>query len=284
MRAVAFAPGHVTGLFSIAEDGQGSTGAGFCVEKGVKTTVSAKPAKANKVRLLLNGENERLPTSQEVVRRFLELTPGKHHDVLVEHKAQLPVGYGFGMSGAGALSLALALNKALKTRLTALEAARIAHEAEIECSTGLGSVIAERFGGFGVRKEPADFESYAHIRFPRNLKVVLAPIKPIETRKIIRDEGWKGRINGIGSACVRDLLAKPTLEHFMSLSRMFATESGLAYNNLLAAMRESGGSMAMLGESIFVLTDSPKKPAAILRKFSKNVIITKISMKGARLL
>jgi pantoate kinase len=283
MRAVAFAPGHVTGLFSIAEDGQGSTGAGFCVEKGVRTTVSAKPAKASKVRITLNGAAERLPTSQEVVKRFLELA-GKHYDISVEHKAQLPVGYGFGMSGAGALSLALALNKALKTRLTSLEAARIAHEAEIECGTGLGSVVAERFGGFGVRKEPADFESYERIRFPRNLKVVLAPIKPIETRKIIRDEGWKSRINGIGSACVRDLLAKPTLDHFMSLSRMFATESGLAYNNLLVVMRESGGSMAMLGESIFVLTENPKKSATILRKFSKNVIITKISMKGARLL
>ncbi|MDO8339877.1 MAG: hypothetical protein Q7T16_04440 [Candidatus Burarchaeum sp.] len=283
MRAVAFAPGHVTGLFSIAEDGQGSTGAGFCVEKGVRTTVSAKPAKANRARITLNGAIERLPTSHEVVKRFLELA-GKPHDISVAHIAQLPVGYGFGMSGAGALSLALALNKALKTRLTTLEAARIAHEAEIECGTGLGSVVAERLGGFGVRKEPADFENYVRIRFPRNLKVVLAPIKPIETRKIIRDAGWKGRINGIGSACVRDLFAKPTAEYFMSLSRMFATESGLAYNHLLGAMRESGGSMAMLGESIFVLTESPKKSAAILRKFSKNVVITKISMKGARLL
>ncbi|VVC04932.1 Pantoate kinase [Candidatus Burarchaeum australiense] len=282
MRASAFAPGHVTGFFAIAEGGQGSTGAGFCVEKGLRTIADVRSAKANKVSLRLNGKAESLPTSQAVVKRFLELAAGKHYEISVEHKAQLPVGYGFGMSGAGALSLSLALSKALKTRLSALECARIAHEAEVECGTGLGTVVAERFGGFGIRTEPADFERFEKVKFGRNLKVVLAPMKPIETSKIIRDEGWKVRINGIGAACVRDLLAKPDAGHFISLSRLFATESGLAHGAILEAMRASGGSMAMLGESVFVLTETPKKAAAALRKFSKNVMITKISMKGAR--
>jgi len=283
MKASAFSPGHVTGFFAIAPDGQGSTGAGFCIDKGVKTTVDVARAKANKLKMTLNGKIDRLPTSHAVVKRFLELAK-KPFDISIAHKADLPVGYGFGMSGAGALSLALALNKAMKTRLSALECAHIAHDAELECGTGLGTVVAVRNGGFGVRAEPADFEKYERVKFPRGLKVVLAPIHPIETSKIIRDRSWQERISGIGSACVRDLLANPTLEQFLYFSHLFARESGLATPEILEAMNASKGSMAMLGESMFVLTSQPKKAAAILRKYSKNVTITKISSKGARLL
>lgn len=283
MKASAFSPGHVTGFFAIAEDGMGSTGAGFCVEKGVKTVVNAAPAKAGKLVLKLNGKAVPLPTSHAVVQRFLDLAK-KPHLISVAHQAGLPVGYGFGMSGAGALSLSLALNKALRTRLSAPECARIAHEAELECGTGLGTVVAERFGGFGVRTEPADFEKYVQVKFSKKLRVLLAPMKPIDTSKIIRDEGWKDRIGGIGAACVRDLLAQPSAEQFVTLSQLFARESGLASTELLRAMNESGGSMAMLGESVFVLAEHPNKAAAALRRYAKQVIATKISIKGARLL
>ncbi|MFA6035685.1 MAG: hypothetical protein WC759_01890 [Candidatus Micrarchaeia archaeon] len=285
-KASAFAPGHVTGFFAVSDEPQGSTGAGFCVELGVKTEVKVSPSKEKngKLSLLLNSKKEDLPTSREVVRRFLELLPGKSFDIEISHKAGLPVGFGFGMSGAGALSLALALNKALKAKLTELEAARMAHEAEIECGTGLGSVIAERLGGFGVRKEAASFDAYDAIPFKQNLAVVLAPMRPISTAKIIHDEHWKERIGGIGSACVRDIAGGLNPDNFMKLSRLFATESGLARGDVLAAMRESNGSMAMLGESVFVLTETPKRTASLLKKYCKKPITTKISRKGARLL
>ena len=283
MKAAAFSPCHVTGFFSIAADLQGSIGAGFCIERGVKTTVRAEPAKANRLEIALNGQTNRLPTSHTVVRRFMELVKAPHA-LSIAHKAELPVGYGFGTSGAGALSLALALNKAMRMRLSALECALIAHEAEIECGTGLGTVIAERFGGFGVRTEPANFEKYGHVKYPKSMGVVLAPMRPIDTSKIIRDAGWQARIGGIGTACVRDLLANPTSGQFTSLSRLFATESGLAHGAVLEAMNASGGSMAMLGESVFVLTDKPKAAASVLRSYCKNVIVTKISSKGAGLL
>jgi len=285
-KASAFAPGHVTGFFAVSDEPPGSTGAGFCVELGVRTDVKISPSKEKnpKLSLTLNGKKEDLPTSREVVRRFLELLPGKHWHIEISHKAQLPVGFGFGMSGAGALSLALALNKAMKTKLTEIEAARIAHEAEIECGTGLGSVIAERLGGFGVRKEAASFDTYEPIKYGSKLSAVLAPMRPLSTAKIIRDEHWKARIGGIGSACVRDIMGDLTSASFTKLSRLFATESGLAHGDVLAAMRESGGSMAMLGESVFVLTETPKKAAAILKKYCRKPITTKISRKGARLL
>ncbi len=283
MKAYAFSPGHVTGFFSIGADLQGSIGAGFCVEKGVKTTVKAKTSKTNKLELALNGHTNRLPTSHAVVRKYLELSE-KPRSLSIVHKAELPVGYGFGMSGAGALSLSLALNKALKTRLSALECAKIAHEAEIECGTGLGTVVAERFGGFGVRTEPGDFEKYERIKFSNKLKAVLAPLAPLDTSNIIRDEGWQTRIMGIGRACVRDLLRNPKAEQFITLSRLFATESGLAEGQVLNAMNASGGSMAMLGRSVFVLTEKPRNAVSILKNYCKKVIVTKISTKGARLI
>ena len=61
---------------------------------------------------------------------------------------------GFGSSGGGALSLALALNEAADAGLTRVEAAQIAHVAEIECKTGLGSVFAAERGGFGILTKP----------------------------------------------------------------------------------------------------------------------------------
>ena len=73
----------------------------------------------------------------------------ENFEIIVEHHVEVPLGAGFGTSGAAALSLALALNEALSLGLSKIEAAQLAHVAEVECKTGLGTVIAETFGGAG---------------------------------------------------------------------------------------------------------------------------------------
>ncbi len=47
--------------------------------------------------------------------------------------------------------MAFALNKALETNLSRTKIGQIAHNAEIHCKTGLGTVLSSYHGGFEIR-------------------------------------------------------------------------------------------------------------------------------------
>ena len=64
----------------------------------------------------------------------------KSYVVIVNHKIEVPIGTGFGTSAGGALTAGLALKEALDLPLTHNQIGKIAHIAEIECQTGLGTV------------------------------------------------------------------------------------------------------------------------------------------------
>ena len=72
----------------------------------------------------------------------------------IEHEISIPVGYGLGSSSAVALSLSLALDQALNTKLDKNTIGQIAHNAEVNCKTGLGDVLASFHGGFEIRVKP----------------------------------------------------------------------------------------------------------------------------------
>ena len=67
--------------------------------------------------------------------------------VTVEHQIEVPIGTGFGTSAGGALTAGLALREALGLPLTYNQIGKIAHVAEIQCSTGLGTVSSLTFSG-----------------------------------------------------------------------------------------------------------------------------------------
>ena len=58
----------------------------------------------------------------------------------LNHEIEVPIGTGFGTSAGGALTAGLALKEALDLPLTYNQIGKIAHVAEIECQTGLGTV------------------------------------------------------------------------------------------------------------------------------------------------
>ncbi|MEM3755191.1 MAG: GHMP kinase, partial [Candidatus Bathyarchaeia archaeon] len=60
--------------------------------------------------------------------------------ITIKHDIGVPIGAGFGTSGAGALTTCLALSKAFGLNLSINDLGMIAHRAEIECKTGLGTV------------------------------------------------------------------------------------------------------------------------------------------------
>ena len=89
-------------------------------------------------------------------------------------------------------------------------------------------------------------------------------------------------INSAGKACLKELLAKPTLEEFMRLSRRFTFKIGLASNwalDAIEAVEAAGGmaSMIMLGDSVFAIGGGEA-----LAEFGK-VGSTNVSHRGANL-
>ena len=154
--ARAFSPGHITG-FVVRKSATtrnnnylyvGSKGAGFSIDRGITTTVEIYEHESVNYRISINGlKVEDAEVSKWVLQKYLKLID-HHYYINIEHEVNIPIGFGLGSSGAAALSLSYALNEAFNTGLSMKEAAQLAHNAEIACKTGLGTVIAEFTGGF----------------------------------------------------------------------------------------------------------------------------------------
>ncbi len=256
------------------------------VEKSAKTSV----------KIMINGDvtNSSL-VSEYVVNAFLSRIE-ESYEVLVEHDVEVPIGCGFGSSGAGALSLALALNKVLNLNLSRLEAAQVAHIAEVECKTGLGTVIAETFGGLEIRVKPGgpgvgDIKS---IPIKQDYVVACLNLGSISTKSILTEETFRQRIDEFGGNLVYELVRHATTDNFMEFSRKFAEHIGLISKRLRAVLEETDSaglicSIAMLGETVFsvVKRDQVEEIHEIFNKHApseRNVITAEIDFQGARLL
>jgi pantoate kinase len=280
-KAKAYAPSHVTGFFVAYRNG--STGAGVNLEEGVVTEVKVEESSRNRAAIMVNGKAKKLPTSRRVVREFTRLA-GMPFSIKVNHRTRMPSGYGLGISGAMALSLSLALNKAIGSGLTEKECVDIAKEAEIAEGTGLGDVIAERFAGFTLGRKPYPSED-AEVLPLREKHVALAFFRPIKTKKVIRDRQMKRKINRAGLKCMRDFSRRKTPAEFTRLCNRFSAESGLLTKRLGRVMKEvPEASMAMLGETLFIITSRPDEAAERLKKHCRDVRVSAIAKKGAGLL
>jgi pantoate kinase len=149
--AKAFAPGAISSFFEIHDtendkpitllERMGAIGGGFGLEKGVQTAVTVEEAAANSVDVYINSQlTLEAKVTRQVTEALLAKTPTKY-SVKVEHQIDLPIGTGFGTSAGGALTTGLALSKALQLPLTYNQIGKIAHTAEIQCQTGLGTVV-----------------------------------------------------------------------------------------------------------------------------------------------
>ena len=281
MKAKAYSPAHITGFFAIFRNG--STGAGINIKDGVVTDVSAKEAAKNKIEIRINGRKEKAKTSFNVVNKFLKIAKKKYL-LKINHKTKMPIGYGLGISGAGALSLSLALDKALGTGLSKKECAQIAKDAEIEAGTGLGDVIAEQFFGLMIGKKPYP-STDAEIIPIKEKYAVLAFFRPIETRKVIRNPAMKKRINKIGLECMKEFEKRKSLGNFARLCNRFSKGSGLLPKKLGKIIKEVPvASMAMLGETLFIVTNNPARAKKILRKYCKRIAVSEIAEEGAKVI
>ena len=300
--AEAFSPCHVTGFFQIFDKPTdplhvGSRGAGISLSNGVTTKVKIKESTKNSVKIKINGVTSKSADVSEQVTKVLLAQYGQNErlTISIEHHVDIPIGAGFGTSGAAALSLALALNEALGLNLSKIRAAQAAHAAEIECKTGLGTVIAETFGGLEIRTKPGapGIGEIKQIRSPENMVVCCIAFGPLSTKKLLTDPETRKRINEFGGKLVDQLTEKADVINFLKLSRQFAEHVGLIskkVRKVLDATDYAGFvcSMPMFGEAVFTLVEreSLEKLLEILSKAGINgqIITSGIDFEGAQIL
>ena len=297
--ASAFAPGHITGFFQICDEAydplyKGSRGAGASITLGVHTRVRAESSDQNKYTISFNGKvTDGFFVSENVLGRMLRRTERRYR-IFVDHRLETPLGAGLGSSGGGALTLALALNEALGLGMSYIEAARVAHVAEIECKTGLGTVFAATEGGFGVLLKPGAPGIGEALKYDRSedLAIVFLHFGPLSTKEALSNPTLRGRINELGGRFVNELSRDLKPSAFMELSRRFTDHLGIATPRLRAVLdeaREAGipCTMAMFGEVAFSLVerDEAERVAEFLRDAAPGheVKIARINDRGARL-
>jgi len=286
---------QITGFFSIEDTPSdplriGSIGAGVNLQQGVTTSVSISRASRAKLAISFNGKPLVHPVvSSSVVQEHLERS-SETLRVKVSHEGILPMGCGYGTSGAGALSLSLALNQALGSHLSMIEAAQIAHKAEVKHKTGLGTVTSAFYGGLVIRTSPGapGIAEVKKIIPSSSMRVVSGAFGPISTPGVLTSSDLRKRINLCGRGLVSLQLKSPETNTFIGLSRRFADCLGIFSPRLRGAIanmqhRQIVSSMMMLGESLFTVVREglvPKAKTAI-RLAGLSPVVSRISTHGA---
>jgi len=257
MKAIAFAPGHISGFFEpvynqdIAKTG--SRGAGINISLGAISESFVKTSTKQIFEIYINDKK----VNDVVTKLTLKYLLGENSvHVVVNTKLELPIGQGFGMSAAGSLSAALAVAKV--TNLSISDAIKASHFAEVNLKTGLGDVIASSFGGVEIRKS-AGLPPWGVIEhIPGKYEIVICIIgDKLNTKNILTNSEKARKINDVGKLCIKKILENPSIENFFSLSQTFTKKTGLADPKVTKAINDANqfgmASMCMLGNSIFAI-------------------------------
>jgi len=301
LHAKAFCPGHTTGFFEICDESdeplkRGSRGAGVSIKIGVTTEVTIEGSSSAKIETYINGKVSSAPVTMSVVNHMLKLKRDTSKwRIIVNHNSQVPVGCGLGSSGAGAWGTALALNHLLKLNLTHDKVGQVAHQAEVENKTGLGTVPGQQKGGIEIRTEPGapGIGHVDQVPFNPDLRVVFSSMGPISTKSMLSNPNLRTRINEIGGKLVQQFANNASPREFMRLSRRFSEQTQLLSKNLqigLKLLDEHGfrsSSMALFGETVFSLVwvDEAKDVLRVLKTWNKQggTFSAEIDAIGARL-
>ncbi|MFQ5496848.1 MAG: pantoate kinase [Nitrosopumilus sp.] len=301
MEATAFCPAHITGFFKAhLDDNQnilenlGSMGAGFSIKQGVisRVKIHSRNNQDSNFKIISKGyQSDKTDVSEYVLNEFLKLDDFSRKFIEIEHEISIPVGYGLGSSSAVALSLSFALDEALETKLDKKIIGQIAHNAEVNCKTGLGDVLASFHGGFEIRVKPGAPGVGTVKKIPTDkISIIVICFSPISTNKFIKER--LSQINGLGGKMVNKLLESKNYEHFQDMSLEFAKYVDVMTPRMQKIVNELSDNnikcgIALFGETIFSMI--PKKDESkilnILQKYSDGIIIkSELDNSGARVL
>ena len=301
MEAVTFCPAHITGFFKAYLDDNvqkvsslGSTGAGFSIKKGVTTSVkiNQRGIQESNYKITIHGYiPDQTNVSEFVLKEFLKLGDFSEKFFDITHEILVPIGYGLGSSSATALSLAFALDKALNTKLEKTQIGQIAHNAEINCKTGLGDVLASFHGGFEIRtKAGAPGVGQVKKLEAGKLSILMICFSPISTNKFIKEN--LSQINGVGEKMVNRLLESKDYKQFQDMSLEFAKYVGIMTPRLSKVIQELSEhkikcGVAIFGETVFSMVQENELQMVynILKKYTDGIIIqSEIDNYGIRVL
>ena len=302
----AFSPAGISSFFEICDrtvDGKpindlervGARGGGFGIQKGVMTEVSVSEAKANSIRVFINGRlAPEAETTITVVQMLLNKV-NRAYDVIVNHEVEVPIGAGFGSSAGGALTVGLALSNALDLSLTYNQIGRIAHVAEIKCKTGLGTVGPLMLGGCVLTVEPGAPGIAIIDRIPISADhvIVAGVFEPIPTKQVLSSPEKRETVNRWGRKTLKAILDEPSVENFLACCLEFAEKAGFMTERVrqLVRLAEKAGAIGaaqnMVGEAVHALAreENAENIAEAFKQLLPNekILVAKIDLQGARL-
>jgi pantoate kinase len=292
----AFSPCHITGFYHKMMDyssdlKSGSIGAGISLAEGVSTRVTVNEAHSkNTFEISINSAmTDAAIVSQKVIGDYVRMINRPLH-ISVYHETRIPVGFGLGTSGAAALSLSISLNDALRTGLSVVECAQLAHSAELYCKTGLGTVISEFTGGLELRTL-AGAPGIGRIeKIPIfGMSVVAICLSPISTSQYINRLEDKLTIKTANF--LKQLELSKSVNDFLRLSHEFSTSLkiiGGRCNSVIQLLGSYGfiGSVALFGETVFTIVPNNEINSVlqILNDYDDYCIVADVDNVGARLL
>ena len=307
LTAKAFAPGAISSFFKIHDtqynkpitdlEKVGAIGGGFGLEKGVTTKVTAQNAEKNSINVFINSKfATNAKTTRNIIEALLNKTSTKYN-VTVEHQIEVPIGTGFGTSAGGALTAGLALKEALALALTYNQIGKIAHIAEIQCQTGLGTVSSlTSNGGCVLVVEPGAPGICQIDRIPisPDYMVVAGFFKSnITKRPILSPPERRQEINRCGKETLEAILAEPSLENFLECCWEFSQKVGFVTENVRKLVKSArkagavGAAQNMIGEAVHAVVHE-ENANSVAEAFSQTlpsqqIIVSKIDFQGARL-
>lgn len=306
--AKAFAPAAISSFFEIndTQNGKpivdlekvGAVGGGFGLQKGVNTTVTVQEAPKNSVKVFIGSiPAPQAKTTIRVAESLLSKTAARY-DVTVDHQIEVPIGTGFGTSAGGALTTGLALKEALALPLTYNQIGKIAHVAEIQCQTGLGTVSSLTFsGGCVLVVEPGapGICQIDRIPIPPDYMVVAGYIKSnIPKKPFLSSPHRKQEINGYGKKTLKAILDETSLENFLECCWEFSQKAGFATDKVreLVLLAKKAGAIGaaqnMIGEAVHAVVheDKARSVAEAFKQAlpQEQVMVSRIDFQGARLI
>ncbi len=274
----------------------GARGGGCLLSHGVWTKVVVQPTNfASEITVTINGRQaEYAHTTLHVVHQCLQLSPQKWV-VKVHHNAEVPIGAGFGSSGAGTLGAAFGITTALGLPVTYDQLGTMAHIAEVESLTGLGTTGPILFGRglvLQVKGGAPNVMRLDAIPVPNSYRIISACYGPIEKGPILTNASMRELVNIEGKKAMKSILARPTPVEFFKACRKFGEALPFMTDRVRELLEIAdtqplvGVAQNMIGEAAHALVH--QKHASQLVKMwgklvgSKNVLASSIALSGPR--
>jgi pantoate kinase len=299
--ALAFAPAVISNFFAIHDEALsktpsdlslvGATGGGFTLSKGVYTSAWVGRSSSDALSVAVNGDaNYPARTTRKAVELLLRAVGQPPQLIELVQTMEVPIGLGFGSSSASALSAVMAVASALELKLRKEDVASFAHEADILCGTGLGTVsstynhsgagVIVRAGGPGVAK-------VLQVKVPSGLRLVTAALSPISKGTLFSSTRRRKRVNRLGDAA----LARASdlkFDTLLSAGRGFADGLGMMTPpverliNVAMTKGAIGASQNMVGNAMHAIVRrrDVQKIASALRSESDDAVVDSFRIGG----